>query len=304
MWGRYVLATFAAVGVLAAACGGSEAGVRDASDEDSTSSSPANGNPSSTPPAGNSGECLDGTFLVSRIAGKETVSSAAGDGAIEASGGGLRIAFTGGDWTMTGDGARPMAGRVGAIDVQITINGSSHGRFVHTGTTYGFEQEGAQGTVTLAGLGRTENLPMSDVGPAIAPSGTATVTCTGDQVTLDSESVTLTMARESGGSGGTGGGTNPPAQGGATKVINESGTSIRHDCAGGGVVVNGSDDAVTLTGSCPNVVVNGDDNSVTIARVDAIQVNGDGNVVTWSAGASRGEPQVTTLGSGNRVTKG
>lgn len=286
--------------VLTVACDGSDAGVRtggdDGASESTTGAAPA-GSPSKEPTSAD--ECLAGSFLVTRFVGKESVSTPAGASKLEGSGGGLRMTFGDGTWTMTGDGSRPINGRVGSYPGTITVNGTSEGRYASSGSGYVFEQQRASGSVTLSALGEQARLPMSTVGPALAPNGTATVSCSGDQATLESASVTLTMRREQTGGSDTGGGsTGSTGSGGGTKIFDESGQTIVWDCNGGVVVLNGSDDVVTLRGTCPNVTINGSSNKVTIDRVNSIQVNGDSNTVRWRTGA---EPRVVTLGSGNSV---
>lgn len=74
-------------------------------------------------------------------------------------------------------------------------------------------------------------------------------------------------------------------------------------CKGGAVSVSGSNNTLTLTGSCTQISVNGSDNRVTAATVGRIVLVGSGNRVTWAKAIRGNKPPSTVTGSDNRVTR-
>ena len=80
------------------------------------------------------------------------------------------------------------------------------------------------------------------------------------------------------------------------------GTSADIDCgAGGSLSVEGSNNALTVTGRCVTLRVGGADNTITVQRVDReLSVPGLNNTVSYRDG----DPTVYDSGSGNRITKG
>ncbi|WP_395308220.1 DUF3060 domain-containing protein [Mycobacterium sp. AMU20-3851] len=80
------------------------------------------------------------------------------------------------------------------------------------------------------------------------------------------------------------------------------GTTAEIDCAQGkSLNVGGSNNTLTIKGSCSSVNIGGADNKVTLERVESeISVVGIDNTVVYKAG----DPKVEDLGSGNKVSKG
>jgi hypothetical protein len=80
------------------------------------------------------------------------------------------------------------------------------------------------------------------------------------------------------------------------------GTTADIDCAGGkSLNIGGSNNTLTVKGTCASVNIGGADNKITLEKVDKdISVVGLNNTVTYSGGA----PKVDDLGSGNSVKKG
>src|ERR1700694_5931809 len=80
------------------------------------------------------------------------------------------------------------------------------------------------------------------------------------------------------------------------------GTTAEIDCAAGkSLNVGGSNNTLTVKGTCASVNIGGADNKITIEKVDKdISVVGLNNTVTYPGGA----PKVDNLGSGNTVKKG
>lgn len=79
------------------------------------------------------------------------------------------------------------------------------------------------------------------------------------------------------------------------------GTTADIDCAQGkSLNVGGSNNTLTVHGSCRSVSVGGADNTITLDRIDGeVNVVGLNNTVSWGAG----DPSVTDSGTGNRVGK-
>ncbi|BBY17571.1 DUF3060 domain-containing protein [Mycolicibacterium litorale] len=80
------------------------------------------------------------------------------------------------------------------------------------------------------------------------------------------------------------------------------GTTADVDCADGKALnVGGSNNKLTVTGTCANVNIGGTDNTITFERVDKeITVVGLNNTITYSDG----DPKIDDLGSNNKITKG
>lgn len=80
------------------------------------------------------------------------------------------------------------------------------------------------------------------------------------------------------------------------------GTTSEIDCADGkSLNVGGSNNTLTVTGTCANVNIGGADNNITFDRVDKeITVVGFNNIVTYADG----DPTVNDTGSGNTIDKG
>jgi hypothetical protein len=299
---RVKIATALSAGVLAliTACSGNDNSASPSTSTESTPASKATSEPSSES-AEPAGECPVGEYEVTKITGKSG-ADVQGQRLVATSGGGLKLALDNdGTWTLTGDGAKVKLTAAG-VTVTATVDGSAEGSYAKAGNEYAFKQEGATGKVTLdKDVAGTSSLPMSDVGPALAPSGTATLTCGPGTLTVSSESVDLEL-KQTGGPGGTGGGTGGTGGGtggGGTLTINDSAQSQIVDCAGRDVVISGSTNKLTFTGSCGTVSINGSRNEVTLAKVGAIRVNGSFNKVTWSDG----NPATSNNGTGNSISQ-
>jgi hypothetical protein len=80
------------------------------------------------------------------------------------------------------------------------------------------------------------------------------------------------------------------------------GTTADIDCADGkSLNVGGSNNKLTVKGTCANVNVGGADNTITLDRVDKeLSIVGFNNKVTYR----QGDPSVNNTGSGNSVSKG
>jgi hypothetical protein len=80
------------------------------------------------------------------------------------------------------------------------------------------------------------------------------------------------------------------------------GTTTEIDCADGkSLNVGGSNNTLTVKGSCSSVNIGGADNKITFDKVDKeLSVVGLNNTVTYKGGG----PKVNNLGSGNTINKG
>jgi hypothetical protein len=79
------------------------------------------------------------------------------------------------------------------------------------------------------------------------------------------------------------------------------GTTADLDCGDGkSLNVGGSNNTLTVSGTCASVNIGGADNKITFAKVDKeISVVGLNNTVTYADG----DPSVNDLGSNNTITK-
>ena len=80
------------------------------------------------------------------------------------------------------------------------------------------------------------------------------------------------------------------------------GTTTEIDCADGkSLNVGGSNNTITVKGSCTSVNVGGADNKIKVARIDReLSVVGLNNTITYADGS----PDVNDAGSGNRISGG
>ena len=80
------------------------------------------------------------------------------------------------------------------------------------------------------------------------------------------------------------------------------GTTADIDCADGkSLNVGGSNNTLTVKGTCASVNIGGADNKVTLETVDKeLSVVGLNNTVTYK----KGDPKVDDFGSGNKISKG
>jgi len=80
------------------------------------------------------------------------------------------------------------------------------------------------------------------------------------------------------------------------------GTTADVDCANGkSLNVGGSNNTLTVKGTCASVNIGGAENKITFEKVDKdVSVVGVNNTVTYRSG----DPKVSDLGSGNQISKG
>lgn len=92
-----------------------------------------------------------------------------------------------------------------------------------------------------------------------------------------------------------------PVQVGSTINYGSFGTKADIDCGQGkSLNVGGSNNTLTVTGTCASVSVGGADNTITVTRIDGeLSVVGLNNRVTYKDG----EPDVNDTGTGNKISK-
>lgn len=80
------------------------------------------------------------------------------------------------------------------------------------------------------------------------------------------------------------------------------GTTAEIDCADGkSLTIGGSNNTLTVKGTCANVNIGGADNKITLVKIaSGLSVVGLNNTVTYSDG----DPNVNDTGSGNSIRKG
>ena len=266
----------------------------------STPAAPPTTSTSAASPTGPSaGSCPVGQYEIATISGKAG-ASVNGVPVVATSAGGLKLALTqDGKWTLSGEGATVTLEASG-VSVDATVNGTAEGSYAKQGSDYLFRQEKATGKVTLKKpIAGVSSFAMDDVGPALAPTGKATLTCGTDSLKITSESVTLDL-RSTGAAPANPTSTGGGSSGGGTLSIEDSAQTRTIDCAGRNVALNGSSNKLTFTGTCGTVSINGSKNELTLATVGQISVNGSLNKVTYSTG----NPKISNNGTGNTISRG
>jgi hypothetical protein len=262
-----------------------------------------------------SAECPVGRYRVTKMTPGPAVDT--GDYDVRLSGGtSMTIEFTAaGKWTLSDDGGRPLratvsAPGVGSVSGTATVRGELTGAYARSGSDFAFTRNGGSGSVALRSPAGNDRKSITAVGEALAPSGTATITCSGDKATVKSENVTMTLKRtDGGGEGGTdggdtsgGGGSGASAGGGESAgALVLRGTSRVHNvnCAGRDIVVTGRSMTVNLGGKCPKIRVTGDQNTVNIDQTDSVVITGTSNVVNVAGGRAK----VDDRGSSNVINQ-
>jgi DUF3060 family protein len=285
----------------------------------STGHAPASpsGSPASVAGGGPAGPCYAGTHAVRSITGHQPVDTPAGAATPAGSGGSLVLELrTDGRWALTSDGSAPAAFQVGPYAATAGIKGSLSGGYQAAGTQLAFHQDAATGSVVLRSAAGATNFPMSSLGPALVPGGSATIGCAADAIRLESASVAMELAPAPGAATqpvpppATAASAPPPATAAPAPpaagqlVIHQSGGERTDACGGRTVAIQGSTNRIHLTGDCPRVEIVGSSNTVDVERVDQITITGSYDRVTWRAAITRVEPAVSTRGVGDDVARG
>lgn len=194
----------ALTGIAVAAAALSMALVACADNGQGTSVTTATTPATTTGQAGSSQECSTGTYDVETVNGTQTLDLDGQQLTFSGAVTGLELKLEESTWELTGDDAKATVRVAGVAEVDATINGEASGSVNSSGDKYDFALERSSGsaTVTLEGVGSKE-LQMDEVSTVLAPVGEATLNCTSDGATLETEAVTLEL-RRSGGATGTG----------------------------------------------------------------------------------------------------
>jgi len=99
-------------------------------------------------------------------------------------------------------------------------------------------------------------------------------------------------------------GSDVPASG-ERLVVNQSGQTLRLDCASRQVTVSGSTNTITITftGTCSQISVTGTGNKITVERTQSIVTTGHSNEVLWEHGEGDQRPAVRNSGMNNVVRR-
>jgi hypothetical protein len=75
---------------------------------------------------------------------------------------------------------------------------------------------------------------------------------------------------------------------------------MTHNCHGNPAVINGNRNNLTLQ-ECAGAQINGNNNVIDIAAPAALNVMGNRNEITWSRKADGTGPDISNLGTGNKI---
>jgi Protein of unknown function (DUF3060) len=292
----------ATAGMIAALLAGCSVGVSDEPSAPAATSAPGSSAPTQSTQASAGGDrCYLGRHAVRSITGREALDTPAGPAKAVGNGGSLVLDLAADNtWTLSSNGSKPVSFRVGAYSASARVNGTLRGSYRNLGSAFAFDTSGGNGSTVLSSSVGSARFSMSEVGAALAPDGTARITCEQDAVRLVSDSVEMVLAPAAG--GGSAGGA--PAAGNtpvAPSPINQSNLNTTFDCGGKPVIVNGSSNRLQLVGRCASVTVNGSDCVIRVSTLGAAAVNGDRSTVLWKAGLDGREPTVAVNGAGSTV---
>ena len=94
---------------------------------------------------------------------------------------------------------------------------------------------------------------------------------------------------------------------GPVHLLVQSGFDRSLDCADNGIVnLVGSNNRLTVTGTCLQVNILGASNQVWVQRVAAIDIAGQSNVVTWESGVDDAgtPPSIAIIGADSSAEQG
>lgn len=95
-----------------------------------------------------------------------------------------------------------------------------------------------------------------------------------------------------------------PAAADPSWQLDASDTTYSYVCGGGdSLVINGSANAVTISGECSLLEINGSDNRVAIEAVASIRIYGNNNDVRYARAVKGKKPAIKKKGASNTVRK-
>lgn len=89
----------------------------------------------------------------------------------------------------------------------------------------------------------------------------------------------------------------------ATIAITDSNKTQTIEADGKDVAIEGNHNKITLSGACHALTVNGSDNLVTAEALGSVSTPGNRNKVTWTKAVDGEKPQITDVGSDNKLGK-
>ena len=90
-------------------------------------------------------------------------------------------------------------------------------------------------------------------------------------------------------------------QAGNMEQIVASQQKLKYEGGGKQFEVVGHDDEITITGECSKLLIVGHDNKIVLEAVGQVQATGNNNLVTYRRGLSGANPEVHTMGAGNKI---
>ena len=87
----------------------------------------------------------------------------------------------------------------------------------------------------------------------------------------------------------------------ASDIVVRSNERKTYDCRGGSATVEGGYNVLTFR-NCAEIIVDGGDNTIDAGWVDAIEVSGADNKITWTESADGRRPRITNEGQGNVIS--
>ena len=159
-----------------------------ASAEPSSSSGPT----AEAGPDGAAVDCLDGAYRVRKfraIGADETPATGTG--------GDLTMTFDEGSFAMASDGKDPAAITIGGENGELVLDGKLTGTYAPADSDrVTFTLGKGSGTAKLRDpQGDERTIAVQQVAEVLAPEGVATVSCEGDELTLDNKQLTLNLVR-------------------------------------------------------------------------------------------------------------
>lgn len=229
----------------------------------------------------------------------------------------LEIKSAAGEHTIDCDG-RPVS--ISGATNEITLNGecpsvtiTGAGNIVSIDTVERISVTGAFNKVTWqrAKNGAKPRVSVTGTNSSVsrASDGRDDQANAGTAAPVERESSRAAARRDATSATGAGTSTGTPARlttmsrdGELIRVLTSHGTDAI-DCNGRELTVVGSDNRLTLRGTCPLVRVTGSENTVDADTVGRFLVTGSSNRLTWTRAASGHEPDVTNTGRGNVISQ-
>ena len=89
----------------------------------------------------------------------------------------------------------------------------------------------------------------------------------------------------------------------ATIAVTDSNKTQTIEADGKDVAIEGDHNKITLSGVCHALTINGSNNEVTAEALATVSTPGNHNKVTWTKAVDGEKPQLTDLGSDNKLGK-